>query len=368
VRGNTHFVRVTDDTGVTGVGQSACWGYPEAVHSVVQTFREYLIGSDSFEIERHWQHLYRMAPFRGSVLMAAVSAVDISLWDLKGKLLGVPVYELLGGKVRDRIRLHALLLGQPTVEGLVQQAVEAVDAGFTAIKFEPFPADAPDLALSAIVAGTFERVSAVREAVGVGVDLILELHRKLTPLQALPVIESLRTAQPLFVEDPIQIDSISSQAAIARTFTIPLGQGERCNSIWEFKELLAQGGPQYLRADLGQAGGISHCKKIAAIAEAHHAAVNWHNYLGPVLTAASVQLDACVPNFVTQEYYVTADEGPMAAGFTTALRRDGGDAILSDAPGLGVDFDEAAIGELDFVGRPLIDAPRRRDGSLAASV
>ena len=136
--GRVHFVRITTDQGQVGLGQSACWAYPEAVDAVIRTFRGYLVGQDPRQIERHWQYLYRMGPFRGSVLSGAVSAVDIALWDIKGQILQAPIWELLGGKYRDRVRLH-LLMGGATPEELGRNAGAAATEGFTAIKFDPIP-------------------------------------------------------------------------------------------------------------------------------------------------------------------------------------------------------------------------------------
>src|ERR687883_1288917 len=276
VLGGAHFVRVTTEQGQTGLGQSACWAYPDAVHAVVTTFRDYLVGQDPRQIERHWQHLYRMGPFRGSVLSGAVSAVDIALWDVKGQVLQAPIWELLGGKYRDRVRLH-LLMGGSTPRELSEHATAAAEEGFTAIKFDPIPNGYGDMSQDALVRGVVERVAAAREAVKSDVDIILELHRKLTPLQAPPVIEAVAQFNPLFVEDPVQIDSIVSQAEIARRVSQPLANGERLHTIWEFRELLAYGGSQYVRPDMGLAGGLTHTRKIAAVAEAYHAAVVTHN-------------------------------------------------------------------------------------------
>jgi galactonate dehydratase len=212
-----------------------------------------------------------------------------------------------------------------------------------------------------------DRVAAAREAVGREVDIIVELHRKLTTLQALPLCEALAPFRPLFVEDPIQIDSIQSQAEIARRLSTPIANGERLHTIWEFRELLVAGGAQYVRPDVGLAGGLTHCKKIAAIAESFHAAIVTHNFLGPVLTAASVHLDLAVPNFVVQEYS-KVDEGPMREAFPGALERDGGYLKLPEAPGLGLRLDEAKLAGL---GRPMLDPRRtlrRADGSVATAV
>lgn len=360
------FVRIITEDGLVGIGQTACWGYPNAVQEIVRTFREYLVGQDPLRIEHHWQYLYRMAPFRGSALSGAVSAVDIALWDLKGQKLQVPIWELLGGKCREKVRLH-LLMGGETPEQLAANARRAVRDGFTALKFDPLPSGFEDLSLDGLIAAVVERVGAVREAVGKDADVIVELHRKLTPLQAIPVAEALARFHPLFIEDPIQIDSIQSQAEIARRISSALGNGERLHTIWEFRELLAAGGAQYVRPDVGLAGGLTHCKKIAAIAESYHAAVATHNFLGPVLTAASVHLDVAIPNFLVQEY-TTADEDLWAPAFPGTLKRQGGYLEVPEVPGLGVRLDE---GRLASIERRLWDpkqAPLRQDGSVARAV
>ncbi|MEV4664138.1 mandelate racemase/muconate lactonizing enzyme family protein [Micromonospora echinofusca] len=367
VLGDAHFVQLHTSDGLVGVGQSACWGYPAAVHAVVEAFRPHLLGADPRRIEHHWHHLYRMGPFRGSVLSAAVAAVDIALWDLLGKRLGVPVWQLLGGRVRERIRLHLLLPGTGA-DALAAQAAAAVADGFTAVKFDPLPADYADLSLARLVTSTEATTAAVRDTVGPDVDLLVELHRKLTPLQAEAVVPALARHLPLLVEDPIQIDSVSSQADVARrALGVPMANGERLHTIWEFKELLAQGGAQYVRPDLGLAGGISHARKIAALAEAHHAAVVSHNCLGPLLTMASVHLDTAIPNFVVQEYSPLDDqlaEGPARA----CVRREGGFLPVPEEPGLGVTLDLTGAAPLDLTGRPLHRIPLRADGSVAYAV
>jgi galactonate dehydratase len=360
------YVRIRTEDGRTGIGQSACWGYPEAVAGVVRTFARYLVGQDPSRIEHHWQYLYRMGPFRGSVLSGAVSAVDIALWDLKGQRYQAPIWDLLGGRCRDKVRLH-LLMGGRTPEEIDRNARAAAAEGFTAIKFDPLPAGFQDLTLEGLVRAAVDRVAAAREAVGAEVDLIVELHRKLTPLQAVPLAEALTPFRPLFIEDPVQIDSIQSQAEIARRITSAVANGERMHTIWEFRELLTYGGSQYVRPDVGLAGGLTHTKKIAALAESFHAAVVTHNFLGPVLTAASVHLDVSIPNFVVQEYSRN-DEGEASAAFPGTLRRSGGYLEVPDRPGLGVTLDES---RLEAPGQARLDPtrlPLRADGSVAYAV
>ncbi len=362
----TQVVRITTEDGTVGWGQSACWGYPNAVHEVVKTFRGYLVGQDPNRIEHHWQYLYRVAPFRGSVVSGAVSAVDIALWDIKGQRFQVPVWELLGGKCREKVRLH-LLAGGRTPDDVAKNAHAAAEEGFTAIKFDPIPGGFGDMTLDGLVRGVVDRVAAAREAVGAEVDIILELHRKLTPLQAVPVCDAVARFNPMLIEDPVQIDSIQSQGEIARRISSPLANGERMHSIWEFRELLAGSGPQYVRPDVGLAGGLTHVKKIAAVAESFHCAVVTHNFLTPLLTAASIHLDVSIPNFVTQEYS-RGDEGPLRAAFPGALKREGGYIAAPDAPGLGVTVD---VEKLKEVGRKMWDPnanPLRQDGSVLYAV
>lgn len=365
--GGAHFVRIRTDTGLVGLGQSACWAYPQAAHAVVETFELYLVGQDPLRIEHHWQHLYRMGPFRGSVLSGALSAVDIALWDIKGQRFQAPIWELLGGRCRDKVRLH-LLMGGNTPDEVTKRTRAAAAEGFTAIKFDPLPEGFQNLTLAGLITAVVDNVAAAREVVKNDVDIILELHRKLTPLQAIPLCEAVAPFHPLFIEDPIQIDSITSQAEIAGRIGSAIANGERLHTIWEFRELLAYGGSQYVRPDVGLAGGLTHCKKIAAIAESYHAAIVTHNFLGPVLTAASVHLDISVPNFLVQEYSLI-DESPKSACFTSALTRTGGYLTVPEQPGLGVSLDEAKAGPLlGPLSRQLHDIPMRNDGSVAYSV
>jgi len=302
------------------------------------------------------------------VLSGAISAVDIALWDIKGQILQAPIWELLGGKYRDRIRLH-LLMGGATPEEIAANARAAAADGFTAIKFDPIPADFGDMTQDALVRGIVANVAAAREAVRSDVDIILELHRKLTPLQALPVIEAVAAFNPLFVEDPIQIDSIVSQSEIARRINQPIANGERMHSIWEFREMLVNGGSQYVRPDVGLAGGLTQCKKIAAIAESFHSAVVTHNYLGPVLTAAAVHLDISIPNFVVQEYTLS-DESSKCSGFEGILRREGGYLMPPELPGLGIKLTNTSVNGVLAPGgsRPLHEIPLRSDGSVVYAV
>ena len=364
--GGGYVIKIRTDSGISGLGQTACWGYPEAVHQIVNRFKDYLIGQNPLRIEHHWQYLYRMSPFRGSTLSGAISAIDIALWDIKGKYLDVPVWELLGGNCRDKIRLH-LLSGGDTPESMYDSAQKAASQGFTALKFDPLPSGYQDMSLDRMTRTARDLVAAARDGGGQDMDLIVELHRKLTPLTAMPLASALTEFNIFFIEDPIQIDSIMAQGEISRRFGIPVGNGERLNTIWEFQELLAQGGPQYVRPDVALAGGLTHCKKIAAIAEAHHCAVVTHNFLTPLITSASIHLDASIPNFVTQEYSL-GDESESNAVFRTDLKRNGGYIPLPQSSGLGVILDDEKLEKAKYSPMNKATTPLRSDGSVANSV
>ena len=373
--GNSQIVRVITDTGLIGVGQSACWGYLEATDAVVKKFADYLVGKDPLDIEHHWQYMYRMGPFRGSVVSGAVSAVDIALWDIKGKVMEAPVWQLLGGKVRDKIRLHLLMGGiRPgaadqgtTPEGLRLNSRDAAEEGYTAIKTDPLPKGFQSMTLPRLIHDTRENVAAMREGAGLDVDIILEMHRKLTPMNAIALAEQLIEFNPLFYEDPVQIDSIKSQGEIAKRTKLPVANGERMHSIWEFRELFEAGGSQYVRPDLGLGGGVTGVKKIAAIAESYHSALVTHNFLGPVLTAAACNIDTSIPNFLTQEYSME-DEQSFNAIFNSSWKRDGGFIQVPEISGIGIDLEAESLKSQPYVPRDLQVIPMRTDGSVGYSV
>ena len=373
--GNSQIVRVITDNGLIGVGQSACWGYLEATDAVVKKFADYLVGKDPLDIEHHWQYMYRMGPFRGSVISGAVSAVDIALWDIKGKALEAPVWQLLGGKVRDKIRLHLLMGGiRPdaadqgtTPEGIRLNSRDAAEEGYTAIKIDPLPDGFQSMTLPRLIHDTRENVAAMREGAGLDVDIILEIHRKLTPMNAIALAEQLIEFSPLFYEDPIQIDSVKSQGEIAKLTKLPVANGERMHSIWEFRELFEAGGSQYVRPDLGLGGGVTGVKKIAGLAESYHSALVTHNFLGPVLTAAACNIDTSIPNFLTQEYSME-DEQPFNAIFNSSWKRDGGFIPVPDTPGIGIDLEVESLKSQPYKPRDLQVIPMRTDGSVGYSV
>jgi galactonate dehydratase len=341
------FVKVHTDAGITGLGESGTWGYLEASQAVMEKYAHYLVGEDPLRIEHHWNCMYRSSHFRGAAIMGALSAIDIALWDIAGKHFGVPVYQLLGGKTRDRARVYYHVFGR-TREQLVQGCVEAKKKGFTAVgHLTPFadePREVPYFKTHAQkMADAIENVRQYREAVGNEVDLCVEIHRRLTPAEAIVLARGIEPFHPYFYEDPILPDNFDAMALVAEHIEIPIATGERLHTIYEFEMLLRRGAVQYVRPDVCMCGGITGAKKIAALAEANHVGVVPHNPLSPVSTAACLQIAACIPNFALQEYPIGEDVPPKSEIVRGAPKHDGnGYLIISDTPGIGVELAEDA--------------------------
>jgi galactonate dehydratase len=340
------FVRIHTDEGITGLGESGTWGYLEASEAVIQKFAQYLVGQDPLRIEHHWQYMYRSSHFRGAAIMGALSAIDIALWDIAGKYFGVPCYQLLGGKVRDKCRVYVHVFGR-TKEALIEGCVRAKQQGYTAVgHLTPFldePRDVPYFQTYAHkMRDAIETVARYREAVGDEVDLCIEIHRRLTPAEAIVLARGIEPYHPFFYEDPILPDNFDAMALVANHINIPIATGERLHTIHEFEMLLQRGAVQYVRPDVCMAGGLTHCKKIAALAEAHYVGVVPHNPLSPVSTAACVQLAACIPNFALQEYPGNEHVPPKSEIVKNPLRVENGFLIVPDTPGIGVELAEDA--------------------------
>jgi len=372
------FVEVSTDEGIKGLGESGAWAFLEASAAAVETFKRYLIGQDPLRIEHHWQYLYRWTHFRGAAIMGALSAIDIALWDIAGKYFGVPVYQLLGGKCRDTARAYYHVFGA-TTEELVRGCKAAKAQGFTAVgHLTPFldaPRSEPYYETHAsMIEAAIDRVRQYREAVGPELDLCIEIHRRLTPAQAIVLARGIEPYRPFFYEDPTLPDNLDAMAEIAAKIHIPIATGERLHTIQEFEMLLARKAVQYVRPDVCLCGGITHAKKVAALAEARYVQVVPHNPLSPVSTAACIQLAACIPNFALQEYplmegagyaaHLPAGGEPVATGLVkTALTVKDGFIVIPDVPGIGVELAEDA--EKRFPFRPrTVETRLHRDGSV----
>jgi galactonate dehydratase len=336
------FAQIHTDEGIVGLGESGTWGYLEASQAAIEKYGRYLVGEDPARIEHHWNVMYRSSHFRGAAIMGALSAIDIALWDIKGKALGVPVYDLLGGKCRDKARVYYHVMGN-TTEKLVQGCVAAREAGFTAVgHLTPFLDEAREVPYfkthASKIRDAIDTVRRYREAVGTDVDLCIEIHRRLTPAEAVVLARGIEQFHPMFYEDPILPDNFDAMALVAQHIAVPIATGERLHTIYEFEMLLARGAVQYVRPDVCMAGGISGTKKIAALAEAHNVGVVPHNPLSPVSTAACLQVAACIPNFAIQEYPTGEERPPKSEIVKTTVRCENGFLIIPDSPGIGIEL------------------------------
>ena len=361
------FVEVHTDSGLTGLGESGAWGYLEASAAAVETFKRYLIGQDPLRIEHHWQYLYRWSHFRGAAIMGALSAIDIALWDIAGKNFGVPVYQLLGGKTRDRARVYYHVFGS-TTEELISGCVRAKEMGFTAVgHLTPFLDESPDVPFFKTHASkmndAIDTVRQYREAVGDEVDLCIEIHRRLSPAEAIVLARGIEKYRPFFYEDPILPDNFDAMALVAENISIPIATGERLHTIYEFEMLLRRGAVQYVRPDVCMCGGITGAKKIAALAEANHVGVVPHNPLSPVSTAACTQIAACIPNFALQELPAGENEPPKSEIVDSPLRVEGGFIVIPDSPGIGISLAADAAERLPYKPRE-VKTRLHLDGSV----
>ncbi len=295
---NFIFVKIETDEGITGWGEASSG--PLAVATMIDEFGQLLVGKDPGEIEKHWQTLYHYFHVRGGVVqMTAISGIEIALWDIKGQVLGAPVYELLGGKMRDRIWTYGRWDGS-TPEMSVETATMFLDQGLTALKGDPFEHRgifidkySEDLAV--------EKMKAVREVVGDDIELLVEVHGRLSPTDAIRVANRLEEFRPFFYEEPVPPQNMDALKKVSEKTNVPLATGERLLTKFDYAELLPLHAVSLIQPDIMYAGGILETKKIAAMAEAYYVGFQPHNCYGPFNTLAALHLDTCTPNFVITE-------------------------------------------------------------------
>jgi len=355
------FARVLTDAGVTGLGEATLEYKPEAVMGALKDVRDFLIGKDPTMIEHLWQAIYRLGFYRGGpVLNSALGGIDIALWDIKGKLLGEPIWKLLGGPVREKIRVYTHLRGKTPGE-TAERAKQLVAAGFRALKTGPrgpYEMVEGPRKIHELV----EHLKAAREAVGDDVDLMLDAHGDLYPAVSIEMAKEVEPLHLLWIEEPALPENADAMKKIAAETSVPIATGERLYTVWGFREVLEKGIADIIQPDLVHAGGISQVKKIAGMAEAYYVAVAPHNPLSPVATAACLQLDAAIPNFLIQEMVQGLPD--RASLVTEPIEKvTDGYVELPKKPGLGVELSEEAIKRLGYkhTGFPQV---YRKDGSV----
>ena len=361
------FVKLTTDGNVHGVGEAYCVPFhPDVVASMlVDVFARYLAGEDPHNIESLWRRVYSAGYTQHPdlTLMGVLSALEMACWDIIGKEAGQPVYNLLGGRVHERLRSYTYIYAREGDKSNVYQdpelaaerAVEYLAQGFTALKFDPagpYSAfDGRQLSLEALaLCERFMRT--LREAVGVKADLLFGTHGQMTASGAIRLARRLEPFEPLWLEEPVPPDAPEEMARVARATCIPIAAGERLATKYDFARLLRAGAADILQMNLGRVGGILEAKKIAALAEVQHAQLAPHLYCGPVVGAANIQLSTCSPNFLILEG-IERWQGFHAEVLVKPIRWEAGYVIPPTEPGLGVELNEAVLARHPYRGNLL---------------
>ena len=330
------FLKIHTDEGVVGLGEPILEGRAKTCAAAVSEIEPYLVGKDPRFIVHHWQAIYRHAFYRGGpILTSVLSGIEQALWDIKGKLLGVPVYELLGGPTRDRVRVYAHVGNNP--ETLKQRKAEGFTAFKTGVKRG---AQSGVIASPRFIDEAAQAFAALREAGGADVDIGIDFHGALSQQNARLLIKALEPYRPMFVEEPVNCQEADVMADLARNTFLTIATGERIFTKWGFREILEKRAATILQPDLCHAGGILEARLIAGMAEAFYASIAPHNPLGPISLAAGIQLAASIPNFLCQEQ-VSLGQGYLKEPFKV----ENGHVKVPTKPGLGIELDDALMAD-----------------------
>jgi galactonate dehydratase len=343
------FLRVDTDEGITGWGEPVIEGRAETVRTAVAELGEALIGEDPLRIEDHWQRLTKSGFYRGGpVLSSAVAGIDQALWDIAGKSLGVPVYQLLGGPVRQRVRMYTWIGGDEP-DQVADQAREQAEAGFTAVKMNGSGQMAA-IGTAARTGEVVDRLAAVREAIGPDRDVVVDFHGRMSTAMSRRLLPLLEPLFPLFVEEPVLPEHARDLRSLVECSGVPLATGERLYSRWDFRDVLSAG-IAVAQPDVSHAGGISEVRRIAAMAETYDASLAPHCPLGPIALAASLQVAFATPNLLIQEQSIGIHyhEGNELLDYLVdpaPLHSGNGYTTLPPGPGLGIEIDEQRAAEI----------------------
>ncbi len=364
------FLKIETDDGLIGWGEPVIEGRASTVKAAVHELMEYIIGKDPMDIEDHWNVMYRAGFYRGGpILMSAIAGIDQALWDIKGKFFNAPVYQLIGGKARDTIKIYSWIGGDRPAD-VANAAKTALAAGFTAIKMNATE-ELQYIDSFAKIEEVLKRVAAIREATnsafGIGIDFHGRVHKPMAKVLA----KELEPFHPMFIEEPVLPENNEALKEIAQHTCIPIATGERMFSRWQFKDLLKEGYVDIIQPDLSHAGGITECKKIISMAEAFDVAAAPHCPLGPIALAACLQVDATCHNVFIQEQSlgIHYNKGSDLLDYITdksVFSHEKGFVKIPSGPGLGITINEAHVIKMAETGHnwrnPLW---RHGDGSVA---
>lgn len=369
---NWVFVKVETDTpGLFGWGEASMEWKTRAVMGAVEDLKPFILGDDPTRIEHIYQKLYRQPFFRpGAIGQSAISGIEQACWDILGKLLGVPVYKLLGGAVRDKVRMYTHLGGGEmtavyesfTPDRLVDLALEVIARGYTAVKVVCVPYSEPLLDRQSI-RHFAHIIGALRKAIGDSVDLMIDFHGRTTPAVAIELINAIAEFGPLFCEEPVPPENIDALAEVRKAVRVPIAAGERLVTRHQFREVFEKQAVHVIQPDLCHCGGLLETKKVAAMAEAYYMGVAPHNPLGPIANAAALHFALSTANFLIQEDMLQ-DVPWRWEVVESALRTESGYWMTPGAPGLGITVNEAAAARRPFVQEPLQSVVYAKDGAV----
>lgn len=364
------FLKIETDEGIVGWGEPIVEGRASTVKAAVDELMEYLIGKNPLNIEDHWNTLYRGGFYRGGpVLMSALSGIDQALWDLKGKFLNLPIYEMMGGKTRDKMKVYSWIAGdRPSDVGA--GALEAKNNGFSAVKMNATN-ELQIIDSYQKIDDVLKRVANLRETVGYTVDVGIDFHGRLHKAMAKVMAKELEQFHPMFIEEPVLAENNEALKAIANITSIPIATGERMFSRWDFKDILAGGAVDIIQPDVSHAGGITECKKIVSMAEAYDVAAALHCPLGPIALAACLQVDATCYNAFIQEqslgiHYNQGSDLMDYLDDKSVFNYENGFVKIPSGPGLGIEINEDYVRKMTKVGHNWRNPVwRHEDGSVA---
>lgn len=357
------FVKVETDAGIYGLGEGGLSRRGLALAEVVRSFEPFLIGADPFQTEHLWQVMFRGAFFPGGVVQAAaVSAVDIALWDIKGKALNVPVYELLGGRTRDKVVCYPHN-GGGAIDALVESCRKTHEAGWKFVRWGLADgADSGRFEPRRAIQHGVEQVQAVRDALGDRVEILVDVHTRLDPADSLDFCNRVAPYNPFFIEDPLRSENPASLRRLRQQTSVPLAVGEQFDSKWTFREVIEEDLMDYCRVDLCIAGGLTEARKIAGWCETHYIHLAPHNPLGPVSTAACLHL-CLASSLVGVQELPRAPMSSLVDEFPVQVPFEAGYLLPPQAPGLGIEFNEAALTNASTQDYAPPTGYRRDDGS-----
>lgn len=341
---NLLFIKVETDQGIHGIGEAYSCGPDEATVATVNDFKRWLVGQDPRNVEHLWAMMHNFTRFPGGLVVnAALSGIEHALWDISGKAAGLPVYRLLGGKCRDKVRVYQSARGEEPAKVAEHAQALVQKYGYTAVKISPHPPGGNALPYNRANRVAVERMAAVRKALGPDVDIGVDVHAKFFEMsRAVRLARAIEPYQPMWLEEPIRPENVSAMAKLAAHVSVPLASGECNYTKYEFRDILAAQALDIIQPDICLCGGLMEMKKIAALAEAHYVVVAPHNPMGPVATAVNVHFAASTPNFFILEYHPD-DEAPRKDLLKEPLMVKDGYLPVPDKPGFGIELNEEAF-------------------------